>query len=255
MTYAAKDDGGQRFTYAVCDHRVDGAPLHLAIDDAFGGTPYSLVPEVVLSDPRTSFDYVAYAMKDGEIQKMVAVETQAIDIRGGGVGPAWAAWSSSEVQNWRRYFTEEAARKGRKDTVAYGVNMANIYKRLGLQVATKGTFLKAIGVPFYVVMQDRPFQYLHRRVPFTPLQEGEAWDVTFVTFDYNGSISDDGMHGFSHARTVRASLADYTEALSSDHRATEDQRERFIERVLLKARPKRGDVAGGLLDEKTDLEV
>ncbi len=235
VTYAAKDDGGKRHTYAVCDHRVDGAPLKRAIQDAIGDAPHVLVPEVVLSDPRTSFDYVVLAKINGS-DRAVAIETQAIDIRGGGVGPAWRAWFDEKVDDWRAYFSAEAREKGRQDTVAYGVNMANIYKRLGLQVATKGTFLKAIGVKLYVVMQDKPFQYLHRRVRFEPVAEGEEWDVTFMTFDYDGSVSPEGRLGFSYVRTVRTSLANYTAALSHDHRATEDQRERFLERVREKAK-------------------
>jgi hypothetical protein len=33
VTYAAADDKGQRRTYAVCDHRLDGAPIALALRD------------------------------------------------------------------------------------------------------------------------------------------------------------------------------------------------------------------------------
>jgi hypothetical protein len=238
VTYAARDDDGQRFTYAVCDYRLDGEPLHLAISDAFGDEPYSLAQEVVLTDRRTSLDSVACDVVRGRSDRVIAIETQAIDLRGGGVGPAWRAWGDGKTAEWRRYFTEEAARKGRRDTVAYGVNMANIYKRLGLQVATKGVFLKAIDVPFYVVMQDRPFQYLHRRVPFAALDEGQDWDISFMTFDYDGTVAPSGMHGFSHVRTIRTTLSAYTSALPSDHRADADQRADFIERVLAKAQPR-----------------
>jgi len=235
VTYAAKDDGGTRYTYAVCDHRVDGDPLHLAIKDAIGDAPYVLVPEVVLRDPRTSFDYVVLADIDGK-EHAVAIETQAIDLRGGGVGPAWDAWMANEPEEWRAYFTRQSLAKGRKDTVAYGVNMANIYKRLGLQVATKGTFLKAIGVKLYVVMQDRPFRYLHNRVRFRPSVGGDDWDVTFVTFEYDGTTSANGQSGFAFSHMVRTSLSEYTDALSNDHRATEEQRDNFMRLVKQKAK-------------------
>ena len=43
---------------------------------------------------------------------VIAIETQAIDIRGGGVGPAWRAWTENKVSKWRDYFTEEAKAKG-----------------------------------------------------------------------------------------------------------------------------------------------
>lgn len=238
VSYAAKDDAGKSYTYAVCDHRVDGEPIKLAIADAIGTRKYELVPEVVLTDPRTSFDYVVLS-KDGEADHLVAIETQAIDIRGGGVGPAWRAWSDEKIEDWRDYFSIEAAEKGRKDTVAFGVNMANIYKRLGLQVATKGTLLKAIGVKLYVVMQDRPFQYLHNRVRFEPTDQGSDWDVTFMTFDYDGTTSPSGQLGFSHVRTIRTTLEAYTTALSNDHRATDDQRQQFLDRVKIKAKQSR----------------
>ena len=44
--------------------------------------------------------------------------------------------------------------------------MGNIYKRLGLQTAEKGTYLKSIGIRLYVVMQDLPFLYLWNRIRF-----------------------------------------------------------------------------------------
>ncbi|HYD54043.1 MAG TPA: hypothetical protein VEA99_15520, partial [Gemmatimonadaceae bacterium] len=151
VSYAAEADGGVRQTYAVCDHRLDGDPLRLVVEDHFKkGEPVRLVPEVVLSEPRTSFDYVAVSVQGNSITDQIVIETQSIDIRGGGVGPAWKAWEQGKPDRWREYFTDEAKQKGRKDTVAYGVNMANIYKRLGLQVGEKGAFLKRIGVPLYI---------------------------------------------------------------------------------------------------------
>jgi hypothetical protein len=91
VVYAAKDDGGIRHTYAVCDHRLDGAPVQKAVADHFGAANVELVPEVVLTDPRTSFDYVAISRSGDKITDAVVIETQAIDIRGGGVGPVWQA--------------------------------------------------------------------------------------------------------------------------------------------------------------------
>jgi hypothetical protein len=66
VTYAAADDGGVSRTYAVCDHRVDGPPVASAVRDHFGDTSSRLVPEIVLTNPRTSFDYVAFATSDIE---------------------------------------------------------------------------------------------------------------------------------------------------------------------------------------------
>ncbi len=234
VTYAAADDGGEQHTYAVCDHRLDGEPIRAVLADHFGAAAgrAQLVPEVVLTNPRTSFDYVAITVdKDGEIADAAAIETQAIDIRGGGVGPAWQAWEAGVPEKWREYFSRDAKKRGRrKDIVAYGVNMANIYKRLGMQVAVKGQYLKGIGVPFYVVMQHRTFEYLRRRIRFT--EGADPWDITFVTFDYTGSRNPDGTLGFERVGVVRTSLASYVEGLTG---ARPGNRSDFLERVKSKA--------------------
>lgn len=229
VTYAAADDGGKSYTYAVCDHRLDGHPLVHVIADHFGSRNYRLIPEIVLTEPRTSFDYVAQATDNPD--DLIVIETQSIDIRGGGVGPAWRAWKEGKPSEWRAFFTEAAMQKGRKDTVAYGVNMANIYKRLGLQVAVKGSYLKGIGIPFYVLMQDRPFQYLQRRICFRPCTEDERWDITFVTFDYEDATDPNGVISFVHRQTVRTTVANYVAALSSDPGMAQKAREDFLERV------------------------
>lgn len=231
VQYAAAGDGGVAQTYAVCDHRLDGPPVERAMRDHFGDREWHLVPEIVLTAPRTSFDYVGLP-KDGR-DDVVVVETQSVDIRGGGVGPAWRAWQDGSVGSWRKYFTQEAASKGRKDNVAYGVNLANIYKRLGLQVADKGGFLKQIGVPLYVVMQDRCFDYLVKRIPF--VASDRDWDICFMTFDYGPVMSEDGSLELEHRRTVRTSLESYVTALSADQRMSKSARADFLDRVKRKA--------------------
>ncbi|MBN2575231.1 MAG: hypothetical protein JXP73_11770 [Deltaproteobacteria bacterium] len=234
VTYAAADDEGVRRTYAVCDHRLDGDPIQAVLDDHFGrsASKVRLVSEVVLTNPRTSFDYVAITVgAGGEITDVAAIETQSIDIRGGGVGPAWKAWMEGKPGKWREYFTADATAKSRRqDIVAYGVNMANIYKRLGLQVAVKGNYLKGIGVPFYIVMQHRPFEYLRRRIRFT--ERADSWDITFVTFDYTGARQPDGVLEFKRVSVVRTSLASYVEGLTA---ASPGDRSYFLERVKSKA--------------------
>lgn len=237
VSYAAQDDRGVRNTYAVCDHRLDGGPVRRAVADHFGNNPtVQLVPEVGLMTPKTSFDFCAFTVENDEVNDVIAIETQSIDIRGGGVGPAWAALMEGRKEEWRGYFTVEALKKNRKDTVAYGVNMANIYKRLGLQVAEKGSFLKRIAVPFYVVMQHLPFRYLRRRIPFEEVHG--AWDITFMTFDYNGKVSRDGSMEFVHRETVRTSLENYVAALNVGSRPESNDRAYFLE-CIRRARQKK----------------
>jgi Restriction endonuclease NotI len=234
VTYAAADDKGVPHTYAVCDHRLDGPPLRFVLHDHFEDRAHVVVPEVVLTNPRTSFDYVAFDAEN--INDVVAVETQAIDIRGGGVGPAWRAWQEGRTDDWRQYFTAEAQAKGRTDNVAYGVNMANIYKRLGLQVAVKGTYLRNIKVPFYVLMQDRPFEYLRKRINFQEVEEG-PWDITFITFGYGNPLEIDahGQYPLSHRKTVRTTVEAYVSAMSQDQGMASAARADFLAKVKSKA--------------------
>lgn len=233
VTYAAADDKGQRQTYAVCDHRLDGEPLRLVLQEHFGDQrgKVVLIPEVVLTNPRMSFDYVALLPgSSGGNDEAIVIETQAIDIRGGGVGPAWAAWFDGKPELWRSYFTQEATKKGRRDTVAYGVNMANIFKRLGLQAAVKGSFMSGIGVSLYIVMQHLPFEYMRRRIRFQ--ESSKRPDITFVTFDYTGKTLHDGTLEFSHVATVGTMLSDYISALTG---SSSSDRKDFLDRVKCKA--------------------
>ncbi|WP_158840527.1 NotI family restriction endonuclease [Saccharothrix deserti] len=216
VTYAAKWNNQVQNTYAVCDHRLDGPPVKWAAHDYFGDAEATLVPEVTVTDsPKLNIDFVAFAEGSQATKKYIAIETQAIDLRGGGVGPAWRAWEAGDVANWRSYFTEEAARKGRKDTIDYGVNTGNVYKRLGTQVAVKGEYLKQIEVPLYVVMQQSILQQLRSRVNFTPIQDGDQWDITFAGFEYTGAQEPNGQLKLERAEVVRTTLASYVEAMTS----------------------------------------
>ncbi|HET8658556.1 MAG TPA: hypothetical protein VFM55_06115 [Micromonosporaceae bacterium] len=164
---------------------------------------------------------------------IIAMEAQAIDLRGGSVGPAWRAWRENNAEQWRAYFTEEARRKDRRDAIDYGVNTGNVYKRLGTQITVKGEFFKQVHVPFYVVTQHRILQQLRERVNFDPVTEGAPWDITFVSFDYDGTHEPDGRLAFRFVEAVRTTLASYIQAMTA---ATGLLRSDFINRVRLKAR-------------------
>ncbi|MDH6624402.1 hypothetical protein M2271_002204 [Streptomyces sp. LBL] len=218
VTYAANWNKGQQKTYAVCDHRLDGPPVEWAVTDYFGSDQATLVSEVMAtSKPRLNIDYVAFSddpsAPDGT--RLIAIETQAIDLRGGGVGPAWEAWEADDVANWRAYFTAEAERKGRRDTVDYGVNTGNVYKRLGTQVAVKGEYFKQIDVPLYVVMQHSILEQLRSRINFTPVKDGAPWDITFAGFEYSGDLDSDGKLRLDLVESTRTTLPNYLEAMTS----------------------------------------
>ncbi len=165
-----------------------------------------------LSYPDQSFDFIAI---DTGTDDVIAIETQAIDLRGGGVGPAWESLFEGNPGEWRAYFSKEALEKGRKDAVAYGVNMANITKRLGSQIAEKGSLLRQIGVKLYVVAQDICFQYFKSRIPaaWTTDRNGE-WDITFITFDYTGVVLPDGRLEMVYRQTARTTHSSFSEAVS-----------------------------------------
>jgi hypothetical protein len=238
VTYAAKWDEGKQRTYAVCDHRLDGPPVDWAVKDYFGDRAATLISEVAAtSSHRLNIDYVAFLDESTAPNGtgLIAIETQSIDLRGGGVGPAWKAWKEGDVANWRAYFTAEAERKGRRDTVDYGINTGNVYKRLGTQVAVKGEYLKRIGVPLYVVMQQSVLQQLRSRINFKPVPSNDAWDITFAGFEYDGSSDSDGKLALELVESVRTTLPNYLQAMTSsgESRAL---REDFIVNVKKKAR-------------------
>nr|WP_282778482.1 NotI family restriction endonuclease [Nocardia sp. CC201C] len=216
VTYSAKWDAGAQQTYAVCDHRLDGDPVQWAVSDYFGDEKANLVSEVTIPGKhKRNIDYMAYVddMHAESGARIIAIETQAIDLRGGGVGPAWRAWENNDVANWRNYFTVEAAAKKRDDKVDYGVNTGNIYKRLGTQVQDKGKILKTINVPLYVVMQHSILKQLRARVPFEPVGDS-SWDITFVGFEYPSVADTDGQLPLQLAEVVRTSLPNYMEGMA-----------------------------------------
>jgi hypothetical protein len=232
VTYRAEADRKYEI-YATCDHRLDGAPIWAAAEHYFGAEHRSqiiLVPEVVLTSPRQSFDFVALNLENNDF---CAIEAQAIDLRGGGVGPAFEALFEGNPHKWRQRFTEESQVKGRKDNVAYGVNMANIYKRLGLQIAEKGGLLNRWKTRLYVVAQHRCFEYLQRRINVKWNQEDQN-EIVFLTFDYTGKIDNRGQMEFVQRGTFCTSVSDYAQALVTP--STSLSRDEFLEIVRKKGR-------------------
>lgn len=231
VQYKTKSDPSPQ-VYAVCDHRLDGEPVRHAIAEHYGANErVRLTDELRFTDPDQSFDFIAL---DTGTDDFIVIETQAIDLRGGGVGPAWESVFEGQPAMWREYFSREAVQKGRKDTIAYGVNMANITKRLGSQVADKGSLLRQIGVKLYVIAQDRCFQYFASRIPveWTTDRNG-TWDITFITFDYTGEMLPDGRLEIAYCQTQRTTHTSFSEAISrSTSNLTRDQILRRVKEKL-----------------------
>lgn len=203
----------------------------------------TVVSEVTIQvKPKLNVDYVAFrldqAAEDGV--DVIAIETQAIDLRGGGVGPAWRAWEAGEPERWRAYFSEEAAAKGRKDDVAYGVNTGNVYKRLGTQVADKGAHFSTMNVPLFVVTQHRIYEQLTKRVRFPLLPDSQSDEgIIFMTFDY-GPMDDSGMFVLQPKATDRTTYVDYVQALRASSSTEKALRADFLDIVKRKAQGLRG---------------
>jgi len=212
VQYRTEDDTDYE-VYAVCDHRLDGAPVMSAVNDYFASTgSVRLIEEVKLTNPNQSFDFVAL---DTATDDFVAIETQAIDLRGGGVGPAWAGILEGVPSKWRTLYTEEARREERKDNVAYGVNTANITKRLGVQIAEKSSLMASLGAKLYVVTQDSCFKYMSKRIPTTwSATPEQPWDITFISWDFTGKVLPNGQRETEHKETKRTTLASFAEALA-----------------------------------------
>jgi hypothetical protein len=239
VKYSAEWDRGIPHIYAVCDHRFDGPPVQCAIRDHFGQTAATLVPEVTATlAPKLNLDFVAFVPDQTQEGGMdvIAIETQAIDLRGGGVGPAWQAWEQGDTPKWREYFTAEAIAKGRRDRVDYGVNTGNVYKRLGIQVAIKGQYLFDIHVPLYVVTQQRILEQLRGRVDFETVDDGNDWDITFIGFEYDSTPDATGKISFTHRETVRTTLSAYQAAMMGNSASAMYLRSDFIKKVLKKHR-------------------
>jgi hypothetical protein len=238
ISYAAEWDNGNQQTYAVCDHRLDGLPVKWALADYFGDREPIVVPEVTATvKPKLNIDYVAFSNDPSALDGMnvIAIETQAIDIRGGSVVPAWRAWEDGKTAEWRSYYTAEARRSNRPDEVNYGVNTGNVYKRLGTQVAEKSVILKEIKVPLYVVMQYSIFRQLRSRINFVPSQDGDPWEITFGGFEYDGTFDSDGKLRLRQMDVVRTTVDEYLRAMFYSRKG-KVSREDFIARIQNKAR-------------------
>ena len=166
---------------------------------------------------------------------LIAIEAQAIDIRGGSVGPAWQAWEEGKVEDWRTYFTEDAKRRNKPDKITYGVNAGNVYKRLATQVSVKGEFFHSLNIPLYVVMQHRILRQLRARVNFETVQPGQAWDITFVSFDYTDRFNADGSLKFTFIEAARTTLANYIRAFTRSNESSTHKRIDLIQKMKRKA--------------------
>lgn len=104
------------------------------------------------------------------------IEIQTIDITGT-VYPAFAAYMAGK-DDWKR--------KG------YGINWANVWKRLLPQVVAKAQVYRHLGKRLYVLLQDSLLTYVLARgdLAKAPKHQGE---IIFHSYEYNGKTGADGI--------------------------------------------------------------
>jgi hypothetical protein len=177
IKYSAEGFGDT--TWAICQHRLKGAPFQDAIDRHFGAraSEASLVTELRIDQPRMSLDGVGARLEDGEVADLVGIEAQTIDTRGGSLQPLWDSFVNGEPDEWRDGYP-----KGPK----FGVNTTNVWKRLLPQVMNKGRLYRGWDSKLYVLVQDPVFQFIARRMPLErlPRQAAGQAEIVWLLWDY-----------------------------------------------------------------------
>lgn len=176
-----------QMSWAVCQHRLKGKPFKEAARRHFGAaTDVRLVTEVGIDDPRMSLDGIATRPRpDSDDIDLVGIEAQTIDTRGGSLKPAWNAYTSGRPEAWREFYPKRPS---------YGVNTANVWKRLLPQVMNKGRLYRGWDSKLYVLVHDPVFQVITQRMPLDrlPLQASKKAEIVWLLWDYESWDDDTG---------------------------------------------------------------
>jgi hypothetical protein len=153
-----------------------------------------LLPEKNLLDERSSprSDFVAFLpgsrAAHGRLN-LITIEVQAVGITGN-VGQQYQFWAKGKSQ------------EGLADTAS--ANQVNSYSFLVTQIIQKGGFLRHIGVPNHVLLQEPNLSYLMDRIPFTPVPSDG--DIIFTSVDLAAGDQ------LEVQRVVRADFSDFLES-------------------------------------------
>jgi len=163
---------GER-TVIICPQRFRGGDHAIAraiAKEAFGEkVKFKLVRELVVRTgpgQRWSLDYAAAELLPGGYGKIIGIEDQAIDTTG------------SLVPYVQAYLSGGATTPQH----AFGLNWANVYKRIIPQVARKGRIFEAWGSQLYVIIQDELLDYIKQRIALSAAQPGEAVNLVFKPY-------------------------------------------------------------------------
>lgn len=222
-----KADGFEAETaWATCANRL-AAELPAVIPIQFGdrANEAQLVREVKIKDPAMSFDGVVVLVEaDGSVQ-FAGIEAQAIDTRGGAVKPLWDAYVDGAADLWTERYG------GKRPT--FGVNSANVWKRLLPQIINKGRMYVDWETKLYVIVQETLLQFIRRRMHMHELsrQERGKAEIVWLPWDYTGEHLPDGMLETELAQPIYTTLEQVEDAFTTVAAA---QRPVFVSKVLKK---------------------
>jgi len=177
----------------TCPNRLYGAYeiFRRPIVEAFGTTSnVRLKAEQGGLHPDFMMDWVIVRTdRDMAVTDFFGVEVQTIDITGS-VYPAFDAYIKGHA-TWKRK--------------TYGINWANVWKRLIPQVIAKAQVYKHLGKKIYVILQDSLLTYVLSRGDLKPISASSA-EIVFHTYEYNGKADDDGIRSLEFCREIRTTI-------------------------------------------------
>jgi hypothetical protein len=212
--------------WATCANRL-AAELPGVIPLAFPdrAADARLVREVKIKDPALSFDGVVVVVEPDGTVEFAGIEAQAIDTRGGAVHPLWQAYADGAPDNWASYY------QGKRPT--FGVNSANVWKRLLPQIINKGRMYVDWETKLYVIVQGTLLQFIRRRMHMNELsrQEHKSAEIVWLPWDYTGGYLADGQRETMVGEPIHTTLQQVEDAFTTVAAA---QRPVFVAKVLSK---------------------
>jgi hypothetical protein len=215
---------------------------HFAFDEEDAARA-RIVREIKIKDPDMTFDGVVLLVRpDGEVE-FAGIEAQTIDTRGGAIVPLWEAHQQGMSAAWRDFYPGGPR---------FGVNTANVWKRLLPQVMNKGRMYADWETKLYVIVQDTLLQFMRgRRMHLHELsrQEQDRAEIVWLPWDFTGNVLPNGQLETEIGKPIYNTVAQVEEAFTTVAAA---QRPTFVRQALDKL--KRDDRAVQIARARADHE-
>jgi hypothetical protein len=131
-----------------------------------------LIHEIKMGGIKDSIGNVDCVLADldahNKVKEFISIELQAVDVTGS-YRPAYDAVINSQML-------------AKKPT--FGFNMANVYKRLMMQLIAKGYYHHHWGTKVVAVVQDVVFDDICRRIQFPPAADPKNSNIVFMVYKY-----------------------------------------------------------------------